>query len=160
MSDLTHIDEKGRARMVDVSGKAETARFATAGARVNMEPATLDKILADESPKGAVLSVARTAAIMAAKQTPNLIPLCHQLALSSVEVKFTKAGAGALDIEATVRLNARTGAEMEAMTAVSIAGLTVYDMCKAVDRAMVITDVRLLEKAGGKSGHFVRRQSA
>ncbi len=156
MADLTHLDERGRARMVDVSGKADTARSARAGARVRMEPSTLDKILDGSLPKGDVLSVARTAAIMAAKQTSNLIPLCHPLPIASVEIEFSKAGDGLLEIEADVRLTAKTGAEMEALTAVSIAGLTVYDMCKAVDRAMSVTDVRLLEKSGGKSGHYVR----
>ena len=156
MAELTHIDEQGRARMVDVSDKAETRRLARAGACIRMEPATLDKILAGSLPKGDVLSVARTAAIMAAKQTHSLIPLCHPLPLSSVEVSFAKAGAGLLEIETCVTLQAKTGAEMEALTAASIAGLTVYDMCKAVDRAMVITDIRLLEKLGGKSGHFLR----
>ena len=156
MADLTHIDEQGRARMVDVSDKTETARSARAGARVRMEPATLDKILAGSLPKGDVLSVARTAAIMAAKQTHSLIPLCHQLPLSSVEVNFKRSGERVLEIEASVRLKAKTGAEMEALTAASIAGLTVYDMCKAIDRAMVVTDIRLLEKQGGKSGHYIR----
>lgn len=156
-SRLTHLDEHGRARMVDVGAKDVTERRAVARARLRTSPDTLARILAGDLPKGDVLAVARTAGILAAKQTPNLIPLCHPLPLSSVEIVF-EAGAepGVLEVEARVAVTARTGAEMEAMTAVAIAGLTVYDMVKAVDKAMVLTDVRLVRKSGGKSGDFVR----
>jgi cyclic pyranopterin monophosphate synthase len=156
-SGLTHLDEHGRARMVDVGAKDVTERRATARARLRTNETTLERILAGDLPKGDVLAVARTAGILAAKQTPNLIPLCHPLPLSSVEISF-EAGTepGVLEIEARVAVTARTGAEMEAMTAAAIAGLTVYDMCKAVDKAMMLTDVRLVAKSGGKSGDFRR----
>jgi len=156
-SGLTHLDEKGRARMVDVGAKDVTERRATARARLRTDAATLARILEGSIPKGDVLAVARTAGIMAAKQTPLLIPLCHPLPLSSVEISF-EAGSepGVLEVEARVAVTARTGAEMEAMTAAAVAGLTVYDMCKAVDRSMVLTDVRLVAKSGGKSGDFRR----
>lgn len=156
-SELTHIDEQGRARMVDVGAKNITERRATARARLRTTAETLERILSGDLPKGDVLAVARTAGIMAAKQTPNLIPLCHPLPLSAVEISFD-AGAepGVLEVEARVAVTARTGAEMEAMTAVAVAGLTVYDMCKSVDKSMVLTDVRLVAKSGGKSGDFRR----
>ena len=154
---LSHLDAAGRAAMVDVGAKAVTARTAVAAARVVMRPATLRMITRGALPKGDVLAVARIAGIAAAKRTAELIPLCHSLLLSHVEVQFApKATRGWLDIEASVRLDGRTGAEMEALTAASIAALTVYDMCKAVDRAMTVTAVRLLRKEGGKSGRFVR----
>jgi cyclic pyranopterin phosphate synthase len=150
---LTHFDARGNAHMVDVGAKAETERIAVAAARVTMQPATLKLIRAGKAAKGDVLAVARLAGIMAAKRTPDLIPLCHPLALSSVEVKLALDARGsAVDIEATCRLRGRTGVEMEALTAASVAALTVYDMCKAVDRGMVISGVRLLHKSGGKSG--------
>ena len=155
MSKLTHFDAEGRARMVDVSAKDETARSATAGATVLMAKETLELILSGGHKKGDVLGVARLAGIMAAKRTPDLIPLCHPLALSSVAVDLVPDRArNAVDITATCKLTGRTGVEMEALTAASIAALTVYDMCKAVDRGMRITDVRLLHKAGGKSGTY------
>jgi len=156
-SGLTHLDEKGRARMVDVGAKDVTERRATARARLRTNVETLARILQGDLPKGDVLAVARTAGILAAKQTPNLIPLCHPLPLSSVEISF-EAGhePGVLEVEARVAVTARTGAEMEAMMAVAVAGLTVYDMCKAVDKRMVLTDVRLIAKSGGKSGTFKR----
>lgn len=156
-SELTHLDEHGRARMVDVGAKNVSERRATARARLRTDQATLVRILQGDLPKGDVLAVARTAGILAAKQTPNLIPLCHPLPLSMVEISFS-AGAepGVLEVEARVAVTARTGAEMEAMTAVTIAGLTVYDMCKSVDRSMVLTDVRLVAKSGGKSGDYRR----
>jgi len=156
-SELTHLDEQGRARMVDVGAKSVTDRRAVARARLRTDQATLVRILEGDIPKGDALAVARVAGIMAAKQTPSLIPLCHPLPLSSVEISF-QAGAepGVLEIEATVSVSARTGAEMEAMTAASIAGLTVYDMCKAIDKSMVLTDVRLVAKSGGKSGDYRR----
>jgi cyclic pyranopterin phosphate synthase len=155
VSRLTHFDAEGRAVMVDVSGKDETSRSATAGATVLMKRETLELILSGGHKKGDVLGVARLAGIMAAKRTPDLIPLCHPLALASVDVDLVPdAGRNAVDIRATCRLVGRTGVEMEALTAASVAALTVYDMCKAVDRGMRITDLRLLQKSGGKSGTF------
>jgi cyclic pyranopterin phosphate synthase len=156
-SELTHLDEQGRARMVDVGAKSVTERRAVARARLRTDQDTLVRILQGDVPKGDVLAVARIAGIMAAKQTPNLIPLCHPLPLSAVEISF-RAGdePGVLEIEATVAVTARTGAEMEAMTAAAIAGLTVYDMCKAIDKSMMLTDVRLVAKSGGKSGEYRR----
>jgi len=152
---LTHLDAQGRARMVDVSNKDQTDRIAVAGARVVMRRATLDMIRAGDVAKGDVLAVARLAGIMAAKRTAELIPLCHPLALTSVEVDLACVPEkSAVDITATCRLRGRTGVEMEALTAASVAALTIYDMCKAVDRGMVVTDVRLLRKAGGKSGDW------
>ncbi len=155
MSDLTHFDEAGNARMVDVSGKAESHREATAKGSVLMQAATLSLIEAGGVAKGDVLAVARLAGIMAAKRTAELIPLCHPLALSSITVNLEPdAARNAVEITATVKLAGRTGVEMEALTAVSVAGLTVYDMCKAVDRGMRLTDVRLTRKSGGKSGTY------
>ena len=156
LPDLSHVDTQGRARMVDVGAKAETDRVAVAGARVVMRPETLARIQAGDIAKGDVLQVARIAGIMAAKKTADLIPLCHPLALTSVEVELTCSPAtSSVEIAATCRLNGRTGVEMEALTAASIAGLTIYDMCKAIDRGITVTDVRLLRKSGGKSGDFV-----
>jgi len=155
MSDLTHFDEEGRAVMVDVSSKDETARTATATGRVRMRPETLERIRAGTIGKGDVLAVARLAGIMAAKRTPDLIPLCHPLALTSVKVDLVCDPAGnAVAITATCKLRGRTGVEMEALTAVSVAALTVYDMCKAIDRGMEIEAVRLVHKSGGKSGNW------
>ncbi|HVB15568.1 MAG TPA: cyclic pyranopterin monophosphate synthase MoaC [Stellaceae bacterium] len=160
MPDLTHTDVEGRARMVDVSDKAETDRVAVAGARVVMRPETLARIQAGEIAKGDVLAVARLAGIMAAKRTAELIPLCHPLALTSVALDLAcvpngpRDGRSAVEITATCRLKGRTGVEMEALTAASVAALTIYDMCKAIDRAMVVTDLRLLRKSGGKSGDY------
>ncbi len=155
MSKLTHIDDAGNAVMVDVSAKDVTERVATAKGSVLMEPATLALIQTRGVKKGDVLSIAQLAGIMGAKKTPDLIPLCHPLNLSSVTVELTcDAARNAVDITATCKLAGRTGVEMEALTAVSVAALTVYDMCKAVDRAMRITDIRLVHKAGGKSGTF------
>ena len=151
---LTHFDAQGRAAMVDVSAKEETARVATARGRIVMAPATLALIEAGQVGKGDVLGVARLAGIMAAKRTADLIPLCHPLALSIVTVDLTPAAPDAVDIEATVKLVGRTGVEMEALTAVTIAALTVYDMCKAADRGMRIEDIRLVLKEGGKSGRY------
>lgn len=150
---LTHLDAEGRARMVDVSAKDETDRVAVAGARVVMRPATLEQIRAGDLPKGDVLTVARLAGIMAAKRTAELIPLCHPLALTSVAVDLACVPeTSSVEITATCRLRGRTGVEMEALTAASVAALTIYDMCKAVDRGMIVTDLRLLRKSGGKSG--------
>jgi cyclic pyranopterin phosphate synthase len=148
---LTHLDERGQARMVDVGGKAETGRSATATGRITMSPAALEAIRNGSGPKGDVLAVARIAGIMAAKKTADLIPLCHPLALDSVVVDFTFED-DAVRVTARASLTGRTGVEMEAMAAASIALLTVYDMAKAVDKGMVIEQVRLLEKTGGKSG--------
>jgi len=155
MSRLTHIDDKGDAVMVDVSAKAETERVATATGSVIMAKATLDLIQAGGVKKGDVLSVAQLAGIMGAKRTPDLIPLCHPLALTSVTVELTcDPVRSAVDITATCKLKGRTGVEMEALTAVAVAALTVYDMCKAADRAMRIEGIRLLHKSGGKSGVY------
>ncbi|CAH0270351.1 cyclic pyranopterin monophosphate synthase MoaC [Roseomonas sp. CECT 9278] len=151
---LTHFDAAGRAAMVDVAGKDETARSATARGRIVMQPATLAMIREGRAGKGDVLGVARIAGIMAAKKTSDLIPLCHPLMLSKVAVDLVPVGEDAVAIEATVTLTGRTGVEMEALTAVTVAALTVYDMVKAVDRGMRIEDVRLVHKAGGKSGEF------
>jgi cyclic pyranopterin phosphate synthase len=152
---FTHLDAEGRARMVDISDKQETDRVAIAGARVVMRPETLERIRSGDVAKGDVLAVARLAGIMAAKRTAELIPLCHPLALTSVEVDLECAPErSAVEITATCKLRGRTGVEMEALTAASVAALTVYDMCKAVDRGMVVTDLRLLRKSGGKSGNW------
>jgi cyclic pyranopterin phosphate synthase len=152
--DLTHFDGTGAAHMVDVSAKAETARAATARVRVLMQPATLAAIRAGTAKKGDVLGVARLAGIMAAKRTAELIPLCHPLTLSAVAVELTAISPDTVEIIATVRTTGPTGVEMEALTAASVAALTVYDMCKAVDRGMRIDGLRLIEKSGGKSGVF------
>jgi len=158
MSDkLTHFDEDGKAIMVDVGGKQPTQRVAIAAGEVRMQPATLQRILDRSIEKGDVFGIARTAGIMAAKQTSSLIPLCHPLLLTSVSVDFTPhADEGRVEIRARVKVGGQTGVEMEALTAVSVAGLTIYDMCKAIDKGMVIGQVRLLEKRGGKSGTWTR----
>ncbi len=159
MADLTHLDERGRARMVDVSSKERTVREAVAAGRVRMAPETLARIRAGSLEKGDVLAVARVAGIQAAKRTPDLVPLCHPVALTSVRVGFeTDEEAGELGITAVARAADRTGVEMEALAAVLGAALCVYDMCKAVDREMVIGDVRLLEKRGGRSGIWRREE--
>ena len=155
MSDLTHFDDKGAAHMVDVSEKQITSRVAVAKGKITMAPSTLALITEGRAKKGDVLGVARLAGIMASKKTHDLIPLCHPLALSKVSLELTPdTDNNCVDIEATVKTTGQTGVEMEALTAVSIAGLTVYDMVKAVDKAMVISDVRLVLKDGGKSGLF------
>lgn len=158
MSDeLTHLDDQGRARMVDVKEKAITDREAVASARVRMRPETRAMLLGGETPKGDVLATARIAGIQAAKQTPSLIPLCHHIALTSVEVAFTPDEDGErIHVRAVARAKDRTGVEMEAMTAASVAALTLYDMLKAIDRGMEVESVRLEEKRGGRSGHWVR----
>lgn len=153
MSKLTHVNHQGEANMVDVSNKDSTTRSAKAVAKILMKSATLQKIKDNDFKKGDVLSVARIAGIMAAKQTHHLIPMCHSLNLSKVSVDFEFIENG-VQITTFAKLNAQTGVEMEALTAASIAALTIYDMCKAVDRFMQITDVQLLEKQGGKSGHW------
>jgi cyclic pyranopterin phosphate synthase len=155
MSEFTHFDAKGDATMVDVSAKAETERVAVAGGRITMRKATLEKIMAGDMKKGDVLSVARLAGIMGAKRTPDLIPLCHPLNLSSVAVDLRcDPDTLSVEITATAKITGRTGVEMEALTAVAVAALTVYDMCKSVDRGMHISDIRLLHKSGGKSGTY------
>lgn len=156
MSKLTHLDAEGHARMVDVGAKADTVREAIARGAIHMQPATLQAIVAGTMPKGDVLAVARIAGIMAAKRAWELIPLCHPLLLTHVSVELTPAERGdAIQIAATVRTTGKTGVEMEALTAVSVAALTIYDMCKAIDRGMQIGAVRLAQKRGGKSGEIV-----
>jgi len=155
MSDLTHFDARGNAAMVDVTDKPVTDRIATARGRIVMQPETLALILRGDAKKGDVLGVARLAGIMAAKRTADLIPLCHPLPITSVTVELTPDTLhNAVEIAATVRTTGRTGVEMEALTAASVAALTVYDMCKAVDRGMRIEAIRVVEKSGGKSGDF------
>jgi cyclic pyranopterin monophosphate synthase len=156
MTGLTHIDESGRARMVDVSDKDITRREATARATVTMQPETAELIQSGGVAKGDVLAVAQVAGVMAAKRTSDLIPMCHPLPISGVDMRFQWLQQAVLEIRATVKVTGRTGVEMEALTAAAVAALTVYDMCKAVDRAMSIGNVELLRKAGGKSGEFIR----
>jgi cyclic pyranopterin phosphate synthase len=159
MGKLTHFDDAGAARMVEVGAKPESDRAAIAAGTVEMESATLAAIRAGTVEKGDVLGVARLAAIQGVKRTAELIPLCHPLRVTGVDVAFDARDDGGrprVEVRATVRAHDRTGVEMEALTAVTIAGLTIYDMCKAIDRAMRLTDVRLLEKRGGKSGHWTR----
>lgn len=157
-SDLTHFAEDGRSRMVDVSAKDVTKRVARASGVVTMSSTTLKLIKNREMAKGDVFEVARLAGIMAAKRTADLIPLCHPLPISSVDIQFDALDETSLQIMATVQVSGKTGVEMEALTAVSVAALTVYDMCKAVDKAMVIGPILLEEKEGGRSGHFVRNE--
>ncbi|MBO9108656.1 MULTISPECIES: cyclic pyranopterin monophosphate synthase MoaC [Agrobacterium] len=157
---LTHIDASGEAHMVDVGDKAETVRIAVAEGFVKMKPETLTLIRDGNAKKGDVIGTARLAGIMAAKQTANLIPLCHPLMLTKVAVDITEdAALPGLRVEAMVKLSGKTGVEMEALTAVSIACLTIYDMAKAADKAMEIVNIRLLEKSGGKSGDFRRQET-
>jgi cyclic pyranopterin monophosphate synthase len=157
MAELTHFDDKGQALMVDVAAKDITVREAVARGEIRMKPETLDVILEGRAQKGDVLGVARIAGIMAAKKTPELIPLAHPLPLTSAKVEFfTDRERSVVEIEARVKVTARTGVEMEALTAVSVAALTIYDMCKAIDRGMIISGIRLMEKSGGRSGHFTR----
>lgn len=152
---LTHLDASGTARMVDVEGKAVTSREAEAGCRVVMSPETAALLSSGGLPKGDALPVARIAGIQAAKRTSELIPLCHQIALTSVDVEIeVDAGAGVAEVRATARATDRTGVEMEALVAASVAALTIYDLCKAVQRDVTITDVRLLRKSGGRSGDY------
>jgi cyclic pyranopterin monophosphate synthase len=155
MERLTHLDEQGNAHMVDVTEKAETSRRAVASGRVLLAPATVELLRSGGVPKGDALSVARIAGIMAAKRASDLIPLCHPLPITRVAVEVTVYDGG-VEIEADVRVTGKTGVEMEALTAVSVAALALYDMVKAVDRAAVITDIRLEEKSGGKSGDYRR----
>ena len=155
--ELTHFNEQGRARMVDVSGKDVTDRAARAAATVHMAKATMDKIRVGAIGKGDVLAVAQVAGIMAAKKTWEIIPMCHPLLLTGVEIGFSfDIAASAIDIRAEVKTTGKTGVEMEALTAVSAAALTIYDMCKAIDRGMCVENIRLLRKSGGRSGVFER----
>jgi cyclic pyranopterin phosphate synthase len=156
MASLTHFDSQGQAHMVDVGGKPESHRVAVAGGRIDMQPATLALVESGTAKKGDVLGIARIAGIQGAKRTSDLIPLCHPIALTRLAVEFTiDAQASCVHCQATAETVGPTGVEMEALTAVQVALLTIYDMCKAVDRGMTITGVRLLEKKGGKSGHFL-----
>lgn len=156
MSELTHFDNEGKAIMVDVGEKDSTHRVAVARGEVAMQAATLTRILENRVAKGDVFAVARLAGIMAAKKTPDLIPLCHPLMINSVTVEFSPdQNSARVGIEACVKVNGQTGVEMEALTAVSVAALTIYDMCKAVDKTMSIDNLRLAEKSGGRSGHFI-----
>ncbi|TEB13426.1 Cyclic pyranopterin monophosphate synthase [Pelotomaculum propionicicum] len=157
LNELTHLDERGQARMVEVGAKEITRREAIARGEVAMRPGTLDMILEGKTPKGEVFGVARIAGIMAAKKTPEIIPLCHPLALTGIDVQFRPdRELSRVEIEARVRTTGQTGVEMEALTAVSASALAIYDMCKAVDREMVIGAIRLIHKSGGKSGSFDR----
>jgi cyclic pyranopterin phosphate synthase len=158
MSELSHFDAQGASRMVDVGGKEVTLRVARASGRLSMAPATLSLVRNREVAKGDVLEVARLAGIMAAKRTADLVPLCHVLSLDTIEIAFEFPDPSTIAIQSTARATARTGVEMEALVAVSVAALTIYDMCKAVDRGMVIEQVQLEEKLGGRSGHFVRQR--
>jgi cyclic pyranopterin monophosphate synthase len=157
MPDFTHMDDQGRVRMVDVSGKAPTDRVAVAGANITMNPETFRKVIENTSRKGNVLETARIAGVMAAKKTWDLIPMCHPLNISHVKVDFFPIEeTHTIRISASVRIFDRTGVEMEALTAAAVAALTIYDMCKSHDRTMVISEVSLLEKSGGRSGVYVR----
>ncbi|MCS6896697.1 MAG: cyclic pyranopterin monophosphate synthase MoaC [Nitrospira sp.] len=162
MTEFSHFNEAGRARMVDVTAKASTERVATAQATVFMRPETLEQIQRGKIAKGDVLAVAQVAGVMGAKRTPDLIPMCHPLLLTSVDISFKEEtqpnsdGLCAIAITATVKTTGQTGVEMEAMTAVTVAALTIYDMCKAIDRGMMVTEVCLLSKSGGKSGTYMR----
>lgn len=156
MPDFTHFNEQGRARMVDVTDKPPSYRSATAAGTVQMLPSTVEAIHTGGVPKGDVLAVAQVAGIMAAKRTGDIIPMCHPLSLTGVDIRFSLRE-DAVDIEATVKCKGETGVEMEALHAVSAAALTVYDMCKALQKDMVVSDIRLLEKTGGKSGDYHRK---
>jgi cyclic pyranopterin phosphate synthase len=163
MAEFTHFNESGRARMVDVSSKASTERVATAQAKILLQPETLEKIQRRTIAKGDVLAVAQVAGVMGAKKTPDLIPMCHPMLLTSVDISFKedpqldRTGACSITIMATVKTTGQTGVEMEALTAASVAALTIYDMCKSVDRGMSFTEVCLLSKSGGKSGAYSKK---
>ena len=156
MSDLTHFDSSGNTRMVDVGDKTESRRAARASGLVHMKPETLDLIKRGDLAKGDVLGVARVAGVMAAKRTADLIPMCHPIPIDGVTVDFEFIDDRSIQISVTVKTTGKTGVEMEALTSVSVAGLTIYDMCKSVDRGIMVTDIQLEEKSGGKSGPFVR----
>ena len=160
MQEFTHIDDKGRVRMVDVTNKAQTLRIAVAQGIISMNPETFEMIYNQTVKKGNVLETARVAGVMAAKKTSELIPMCHQLNITHISVDFfPEKEINAIRIETTARLLGQTGVEMEALTAASVAALTIYDMCKSYDRGMAISDIYLLEKSGGKSGVFTRKKS-
>lgn len=157
MSQLTHFNDDGRAKMVDVTVKEDTVRVAVARGEIRMRPQTLKAIQDRQIAKGDVLAVAQVAGIMAAKQTGSLIPMCHPLFITGADISFKFDEAGSkVEIQATVKVTGKTGVEMEALTAVSVAGLTIYDMCKAIDKDMIIGEIRLVEKTGGKSGQYIR----
>ena len=158
--ELTHFDEQGRARMVDVGAKAETDRIAVARGRIRMQPETLNRIRSGQIAKGDVLAVAQVAGIMAAKQTSALIPMCHPLLITEAKLNFHLHEPDEVWIEAAVKVSGKTGVEMEALTAVCTAALTIYDMCKAVDKTMTIGEIYLAEKQGGKSGRFIREENS
>jgi len=159
MSKLTHIDERGKAKMVDVTTKTTTAREAVAKGSVYMKPETLRMVMENEIAKGDVLGVARIAGVMAAKRTGDIIPLCHPLNITSVDVSLEPLPKkGCINITASVKVSAQTGVEMEALTAVAVAALTIYDMCKGVDKGMVLSDIRLMKKSGGRSGTYIRTE--
>ena len=158
--ELNHLDEHGNAHMVDISAKSVTDREAVASGRIIMQPETLKLIVAGSLPKGDVFAVARIAGIMAAKRTSDMIPLCHPISLSAVDIRIEPDGDREIMIEARVKTTGQTGAEMEALSAVSVTALTIYDMCKAVDRSMEIQSIRLESKSGGKSGTFVRQEQS
>ena len=161
MAKLTHFDKSGRAKMVDVSKKAETLREAVVRGSIFMNPKTFEKIMSGEIPKGDVFSVAKVAGIMAAKKTSEMIPMCHPLNLSHVEINFFPSKKESrIDIEARVKISAQTGVEMEGFVAVAVAGLTIYDMCKAIDRGMILSDIHLVKKTGGKSGTYIAKRKA
>jgi cyclic pyranopterin phosphate synthase len=157
MNKLTHFDKSGRSKMVDVTDKSDTVREAVAQATVTMQKETLRRIIDRQIEKGDVLGVAQTAGIMAAKKTAELIPMCHQLNITSVEMEFLPhEAASQIEVRAQVKITGKTGVEMEALVAVSVASLTIYDMCKAIDRGITISDIKLLRKSGGKSGRYER----
>lgn len=159
MTNFTHLDEKGRAKMVDVTAKESTLREAVAQGKVLMNPNTVTAIEQGEVPKGDVLGVARIAGIMAAKKTSDIVPMCHPLELTGINIDFSSSiEKGEITIKASVKTVGKTGVEMEAMTAVSAAALAIYDMCKSADRAIILSDIKLLTKSGGKSGTFVRKE--
>lgn len=158
---FTHLDSKGKAKMVDVSDKKETSRVAVAKGKILLKPDTIKAILEQEIKKGDVLTVAKIGGIMAAKQCSNLIPLCHQIPLTNVDIKFEiDKSSNCINIISNARTCAKTGVEMEALTAVSVAGLIIYDMCKAIDKGMIITEICLLKKKGGRSGHWERSKNS
>ena len=157
MKRLTHVNASGEARMVDVGEKGDTSREAVARGKVMMQPTTLERIKTAGLEKGDVLAVARVAGIMAAKRTPDLIPLCHPILISNIAIDFDLSGDDSVEITATTKSTGKTGVEMEALTAVSVAALTIYDMAKSIDRAMTITEICLESKKGGKSGHYLRK---
>ena len=158
MTELSHVNSSGEARMVDIGNKADTVREAVARGRVRMKPATLEQVKTNQMKKGDVLAVARVAGIMAAKRTPDLIPLCHTILIDDVSVEFELSGEDCIEITARAKSTGKTGVEMEALVAASISALTIYDMCKAVDKGMTIEEIYLDSKTGGKSGTYQRKE--